>query len=80
MSFSKWMRLPYIKSWLYNMMTGPDAYQGWRTKEVLGRSVDEHTLVARGVVLTRETVIIGSTPGCTPFMESAAPDSVPKRS
>lgn len=79
MSFSKWMRLPYIKPWLYNMTTGPDAYQGWGTKEVLGLSVDEHTLVARRVVLTRETVIIGTTPGCTPFMESAAPDSAPNR-
>ena len=35
MSFSKWMRLLYIELWPHSRMTGPDAYQGWRTKEVL---------------------------------------------
>lgn len=75
MSFSKWMRLLYIELWPHSRMTGPDVYQGWRTKEVLVQSMD----VVHGVVHTRETVIIGSTPGCTPFMESATSDSVPSR-
>ena len=67
------MRLLYTELWLHSRMTGADAYQGWRTREVLVQSMDV------AAVHTRETVIIGPTPGCTPFMESAASDSVPNR-
>ena len=69
------MRLLYIELWPHSRMTGPDAYQVWRTKEVLLQSMD----VAHGVVHTRETGIIGCASGCTPFIESAASDSVPNR-
>jgi hypothetical protein len=73
MSFSKWKRLLYIELWLHSRMTGPDEHQGWRTREVLVQSMNV------AAVHTRETVIIGPTPECTPFMESAASDSVPNR-
>lgn len=56
MSLSRWMELPHILLWLHSIMTGPDVYQGCRTRGVLVQRVDERDLVAHRLACIREAV------------------------